>query len=462
MKSLVLKIFALALVTAAILMAAVGCAGRMPTLNGVDIEQYKIVYDADAPDYNLRAAEHIQERIEKVSKIKLPIVEDGEEQSEHEIVVGETNREISALLDEKTEGVEFSILAHGGSVALEGDYFVIAAAAYYFTETYAGERGFRAAVPETAEVHTPIVKEAKNFILLIGDGMGVNQTKLFEKYDVASEGDLAYSDGEDIFYGYMLPSSAEVTTSSLDGITDSAAAGTALSSGYKTHNRYIGKNGDGENVQSLTELAGSLGMATAVMSTEAQNGATPSTFYGHASDRGNTTELTQSRIETTQKYGTVISCNFNFYTAKKLTEIEKKITDTLGKVSEDKDGFFMMYEEAYIDKHASNGDMDMTFNALVRFNQAIGRFMEYAFYNPETLVLITADHETGGLTVDGDDWHFTTEEHTAANVKLFSWGDGSELFNGKTVDNTQIAKTLAKMLGNSSFGDPNGLPAIEN
>ena len=88
--------------------------------------------------------------------------------------------------------------------------------------------------------------------------------------------------------------------------------------------------------------------------------------------------------------------------------------------------------------------------------------MEYAFYNPETLVLITADHETGGLTVDGDDWHFTTEEHTAANVKLFSWGDGSELFNGKTVDNTQIAKTLAKMLGNSSFGDPNGLPAIEN
>ena len=460
MKKVVLRITITITVLATILALFTACGGKKPTLNGIDIENYTIVYDADTLDYNKRAAEYIRDFIKEKARVELSLIEDGEAKREYEIVVGETNREISALLDEETEGTEFAILSNDGSVALEGNYFVIAAAAYYFANTYVT---YGTTVPEVAEIHTPIVKEAKSFILLIGDGMGALHTNLFEKYDVATEGELAYSDGEDLFYGYLLPYYGSVKTSSLDGITDSAASGTALSTGYKTHNRYIGKDGNGNDVQSITELLGSRGMATAVMSTEAQNGATPSTFYAHTLDRDNTTELTESRIQTTKKYGTVISCSFNYYTQSKIQTIEKKITDVLDEVGKDRDGFFLMYEEAYIDKHASAGDMDMTFNALVRFNQAIGRFMEYAFYHPDTMVIITADHETGGLSVDeSGEWSFTTDEHTSANVPFFAWGGGADVFNGCEIENSQIPKTIARMKGVKNFGDQSAYPALTN
>ena len=421
-----------------------------PIINGVKLSEYVIVYDESGLDYNKRAAEYIKDRAYDSLGVKLTIVDDDSTVNAHEIVVGETNRPISAELNAETSGLEFSVLSKDGSIALEGDYFVIAAAAYFFMETYAPTSGNEATMPDGVMIHQPITKEAKNYIVLIGDGMGLYQTLLFDYLDKECE----YSDGENLFYGYMLPYQGYSRTESLSGITDSAAGGTALACGYKTYNEYIGLDQNQQPIKSLTELASEMGKATAVMSTEAKTGATPASFSAHSYDRDSTSEILASQTETISKYGTIIDCSYDYYTSKYIGVLEGHIEETLGKVSSDEDGFFLMYEEAYIDKHCHKNDFTNTYKALVRFNQAIARFMEFAFYNPDTFVLITADHETGMLLPDENGkLQYNDDDHSAANVLIFAYGQSAKLFDGVTIENIQIAHTIASLMGEDNFGD---------
>lgn len=421
-----------------------------PIINGTKLSEFVIVYDEDGLDYNKRAAEYIRDRAKNLHGINLSIVDDDDAKNAHEIVVGETKRDISKKLDKEHTGVEFSLYFSDEGVALEGNYFVIAAAAYYFMETYVHTGYEYNVATDVIHTHQPIQKEAKNFIMLIGDGMGVYQTKLFDYM----ENDVEYGDGEDLFYGYMLPYQGTSRTKSLSGVTDSAAGGTALACGQKTYNEYVGLDQNQSAIKSLTELASAMGMAGAVMSTENKTGATPAAFSSHAYDRDSTAEILASQTTNALKYGIIIDCGYDYYTAKQMANIEKHIEDTLGKVSADEDGFFLMYEEAYTDKHCHNNNMEKTFQALVRFNQAIARFMEFAFYNPDTFVLITADHETGML-LPGEDGklHYNHDDHTDADVLIFAYGKGAELFDGVNVENIQIAHTIAALMGEDNFGD---------
>ena len=433
-----------------------------PVLCGDALSSYTIVYAEGASDYTVRAAEYIAKEIKARTGIALSVTPIGSEAEvgAHEIVVGETSRPISQALNAETEGMEFSILADVDHIAIEGDYFIIAAAAYYFVETYIPEAIFDIDVPQTVSIATPIVKEAKNFILLIGDGMGHNQTKLFDAY---KDSDLAdYTDGEDFFYGYLFPYIGETRTNSLSGLTDSAAAGTALASGFKTENGTIGRDADQNDVPLITELAAGIGKATAVMSTEKQTGATPSAFSAHAYHRSNTTAIKNSQMDLVDRYGTLINCGYDVYTEDEMQILRSAITDTLDELSKDQDGFFLMYEEAYIDKYCSALDVEKAYLATARFNQAIALFMEYAFYNPETMVIITADHETGGLHLDENgNFKLVSEDHTAANVPVFAYGAHAEVFDGKTIENVQIAKTVAAMMGIQIEGtDPENYPSL--
>ena len=420
-----------------------------PILNGVHISEYSIVY-SNTLDYNKRAATYIQEEIKERTSFEIPVVKDTSDKvTDYEIVVGETTRDISARLDEDTTGMQFAILAEEKQIALEGDYFVIAAAAYFFVETYIPADKFDSTVPDTVSIHDPIVKEAKNYIFLIGDGMGVNQTKLFDVLGPVSEYS-ACSDGEDLFYGYMFPAQGFAQTNSRTGVTDSAAGGTALATGYKTDNGYVGML-QSRKLKSLTELAGSLGMSTAVMSTDAQTGATPAAFSAHVRDRNYSDEIKASQAELVAAYGTTLYCGANAFMT---TKIEQDVVNILDDLDDNEKGFFLMYEEGYIDKHCHSNDMNATYSAVIRFNQLIATFMEYAFYNPETFVIITADHETGGLTDDGaGGFKYTSGGHTGANVPVFAYGYKSELFNGKTINNVQIPKTIASFWGVTNFGN---------
>ena len=445
MRSFVIRL--LALVLALTMLCGCSALSKEPALNGTKLSKYTVVYDAAAPDYCQRAAEYIGAQILARTGIEVPVCEAAAGTYEHEILVGETSRPLSAALDADTEGTEFAIMADEDHIALEGEWFMIAAAAYYFVETYIPGQQFQLEIPTQATVCQPITAEAKNFIFLIGDGMGPVQTQLFE--NMTPSDDAPYYDGETVFYGYYLPYQGVIHTDSLSGLTDSAAAATALACGYKTYNTYVGIDENGNQVQSLTELAAELGKATGVMSTDKLVGATPAGFTAHAEDRDNSSDISKSQQRMLKQYGTVLDCGLHG-----TKSYQTRITDMLTRLEADPDGFFLMYEEGHIDKSSHNHELQDTFDCMVRFNQAIGVFMEYAFYHPDTFLLITADHETGGLTPDGTDHYaYTAEAHSNVDVPIFAYGQGAEAFANYAEENSEVPKVIAKLWGVENFGD---------
>ncbi len=423
-------------------------------LNGVSLSEYTIVYDDEAPDYTGRAARYIRDAIHSRTGAYLDIVTDVTDATQHEIVVGETNRGISKSLDAETEGFEFSLMAKDGHVAMEGDYFIIAAAAYYFVATYIGGTASNTSVPTKATVCEPIQEKPDNFIFLIGDGMGVNHTLLPDEYntqrfELENVDANNFTDGEHFFYGHLFPYQGTVRTHEINGgVTDSAASATALATGYKTVNGRIGKDKDKNDLKSLTELAAEMGKNTAVMSTEGRKGATPGGFSAHADNRDMYDDIVAGQEAMAEKYGTIISCDYDYYNGLGIKyTLEPAITKTLEQLSQGDKGFFMMYEEAYIDKHSHNRDKEKATWAVFRFNQAIGLFMEFAFYHPNTFVLITADHETGSLTNMGGVMTYGTGDHSDRVVPVFAYGLGAHVFDNQEIENVQIPKTIARLWG---------------
>lgn len=426
-----------------------GCSPKKAgkTLNGVDISQYTIVYSQEAPDYCQRAAEYIQAQIAARTGVELSVCEAASGTYAHEILVGDTDRSLSKELHSKSRKMEFYLKADKKHIAMNADYFIIAAAAYYFVETYIPGSNFQSTISSSEiTVCQPITEKANNFIFLIGDGMGPNQTKLLEEYSIGEYAED--SDNEDIFYGYYLPYQGMILTDSLSGITDSAAGATALACGYKTINSYVGKDQYGADVQSLTELAITLGKATAVMSTDQQTGATPSGFSAHAMDRNDSSSIIACQGKLMEDNQTIFECGLQA-----TSNYEFFINDVLDQIETDEDGFFLMYEEGYIDKNCHNNNMEETLLSMGRFNQAIGVFMEYAFYNPDTFLIITADHETGGLMPNSEGkMGFNTSSHTGADVPIFGYGQGTEVFQDCTMPNNNVPKVIASLWGIDDFG----------
>ena len=443
-------------------------------LNGVDIGAYKIVYSADELDYNLRAAEYIQEQILKKTGRAVEIIEDDTAETANEILVGQTNRSLSATLTAPGEQqMKFAIQASGTKIAMEADYFIIAGAAYYFVETFIGKTDFENTVPSAKQELAPITKKAKNYIFMIGDGMGYMQTRFFEKFGAApTTGTYGYGDGEDIFYGYYFPYQGESKTANVFGtITDSAAGGTALATGYKTINGYVGRDMYENDITNLSELAWGMGKAVGIISTEGSDGATPASFSAHTSGRYDDEVITDQDTLEAQGYlfveryrdsNDAANAVFKTFTAEEFSRWETKVLNGLDKLAKDPDGFFMMYEEAYIDKNCHNDDQENAYRTVYRFNQIIANFMEFAMYNPDTFILITADHETSGLTEEfvATQFNLPPEEgcdHSLQNVPVFAYGEGGELFNDVVAQNTSIGRTFAHLMtdGNADdFGDP--------
>ena len=443
-------------------------------LNGVDIGEYRIVYSADELDYNLRAAEYIQEQILLKTGRGLDILEDDADEFDYEILVGETNRELSKSLTAPGDlQMKFSIQSNGTKIAMEADYFIIAGAAYYFVDTFIGDVDFENTVPSEKQELAPITKKAKNYIFLIGDGMGYMQTRFFEKFGASpTTGTYGYGDGEDIFYGYYFPYQGESKTCNVFGtITDSAAGGTALSTGYKTVNGYVGRDMLENDITNLSELAWGMGKAVGIMSTEGSDGATPASFSAHTSGRYDNEIITDQDALENQGYlfveryrssADAENAVFKTFTAEEFARWDDKVQNGLQKLAKDPDGFFLMYEEAYIDKNCHNDDQQNAYRTVYRFNQHIANFMEFAMYNPDTFVLITADHETSGLDENWTATQFnlppeTGCDHSLQNVPVFAYGQGGELFDDVVAHNTSIGRTFAHIMtdGNADdFGDP--------
>lgn len=320
----------------------------------------------------------------------------------------------------------------------------------------------------------------KNVICMIGDGMGQNHIIAGGIYK-----------GEPL-HMQNISNKSLVKTASLSTVTDSAASATALATGYKTTNGTIGKDRNGYNVENLIEYANTKNMKTGIICTQILNHATPAGFSVHNTYRYNYEEIAQSQIESSvdlmlgggrkyfRNYQTEMLEN-NYRWINELSEIKninknEKVIGTFAEESisketnrtsladmtevalnklENENGFFLMIEGSDIDTYSHNGDMDKMLIEMLDFDEAVGISMAYVDRHPDTLLIITADHETGGLKLDDisskeqlTDLLFTSNgQHTQTNVVIYAYGLGAEdITQYDIIDNTSICKFVRQGL----------------
>lgn len=328
------------------------------------------------------------------------------------------------------------------------------------------------------------VRKYKNVILFIGDGMGINTIR-------AAKQSLGIENKTLNMESFPVQGWSE-TRSLTDSVTDSAAGGTALATGFRTYNGGIG-NFIFEPLAAfitplnLTDVARDEGKATGVITTDTTDGATPSAFSAHAADRGMSEDICgdqlRSKIDliwggasenvskekaenngftyvttTTEmnalkagerSFGQFSLSDFSTVTVNaKTPSIEQMTMKAIELLNADEDGFFLMVEGAHIDKKShSNLKADMA-KQLYEFDKAIGSAYEFAKADGDTLIVITADHETGGITLNEQtgDYYYTTGSHTGANVPVFVSADDAGFVNGAAIKNKQVARNISAVI----------------
>jgi alkaline phosphatase len=331
----------------------------------------------------------------------------------------------------------------------------------------------------------------KNIILLIGDGMGLTQVTAG-----------MYANNNTLNLERFPITGLMKTHSSSHLITDSAAGATAFSCGCKTYNGAIGVTKAQIPCQTILEQAQKRGLATGLIATSSITHATPAAFIAHVKSRADMEDIAKFFVETNldffvggglQYFNQRKTDQRNLYkeiTAKggflsnfqekKLSELQpnpdksfgwfsaigepdsvsggrdylplaaRMSTDFLRKRSEK--GFFLMLEGSQIDWAGHAKDGPRTIAEMIDFDAAIGEILRFAEADGNTLIIVTADHETGGLALEqGEgaeilDSEFTTGYHTATLVPVFAFGPGAEQFGG-IMDNTDIYWKMLRLWG---------------
>ena len=410
--------------TLAFITSFVACKEKNDTLkiNATPIDEYVIVVSNEPTEIEMESAEYIKDSIEEVCDKDILIIEETTDTYDHEIIVGDVD---SSTLSKKAQMLdlgdfEYGILSDGEDIAVYGESFLCSAAAYSFSEILDDTD-----INITEIIDSPKPNKPKNAILLIGDGMGFGQIEYFESEN-------------NEFVSKRMPNKSEAITTNVDGkVTDSAAASTALSTGIKTTNGRVGRDADGNDLNLMTELASEHGVFSMVLSTDTYVGATPAGFTAHADDRSEYELIKESQLNGKTD---VLICEID--TPNMLSSIE----NAFGLAGEKK--FFMMYEEAYIDKFSHLNEIENVLYSMDRFNTVIERVMSYTMFNPNTAVIVTADHETGALYFDEQlgEYVFASKDHNHMNVPVFAYGYGTEIFNDTVVDNTDIAKFIRNII----------------
>ncbi|MEO5684809.1 MAG: alkaline phosphatase [Chitinophagaceae bacterium] len=320
----------------------------------------------------------------------------------------------------------------------------------------------------------------KNVILLIGDGTGL--AELYAGY-------TANSAALNIFN--MRHTGLSKTSSYDSYITDSAPGSTAFSSGEKTNNRSVGVDHNGKAMVLLPDIMARKKIKTGIITSGDITDATPADFYAHQPERSSSeailNDLLQSPVSLLMGAGTAkttpalmqkLSAQFSMVasvasvsadTAKKWMVIDKQaglsmlegrgnwaqnaFAKATGLLAKNKNGFFLVVEGAQIDHGGHENNLPYIVTEVMDFDQVVGKAMEFADSNGETLVIVTADHETGGLTLmDGDykkgyvSGQFATTDHSAIPVPVFAYGPGAQLFSG-VYENTAVFSRILSALG---------------
>ena len=324
-------------------------------------------------------------------------------------------------------------------------------------------------------------------ILIIGDGAGLDY------WSAARLGFPSLGVEE-------LPVIGLVGTTATDNyITDSAAGATAYSTGTKTYNGAIGVGPDSAEVETVLEVAGRRGKATGIVVTSTITHATPASFVAHVVSRYMHFEIAEQMTEADvdvmigggrRYFDPVVrqdSVDLLVRLAREATvtdsvaalrALDLDVTDrlvafiaednpepasrrdlTLGEMTRtalsilgrDDDGFFLMVEGSQIDwRGHGNAALNAVLSEMHDVDSAVRAALEFQQERPNTLIVVTADHETGGLALHYDQMgvfraHYTTESHTAGMVPLFAGGPGAESFGGMK-ENDEIGRILLDLI----------------
>jgi len=347
-----------------------------------------------------------------------------------------------------------------------------------------------ASEPQQAEAKKPT-----NIIFLIGDGMGLS---------AVSTG-FYFGDQPSVFNRFK-EIGLQQTSSATHKVTDSAASGTALATGTKTYNGAIGVDTSKVSHQSIAELVASLGWSTGVVATSTISHATPASFYAHvelrsmeeeiaaqlldsdidffagggrakfnkradstnllplAAEKGFIIDTSQlaapGTLSADQKYGflpqagampSMIQGRGDF--------LPDATTLAISYLSQNQEGFFLMVEGSQIDWAGHANNSEYLVGEMLDFEKVIAAALDFAEKDGNTLVVVTADHETGGFTLgpltgetneagysDYSDISpvFATGQHSATLIPVFAYGPGAEKFKG-IYQNTAIHDKMAEL-----------------
>ena len=336
------------------------------------------------------------------------------------------------------------------------------------------------------KLQAPKGKKVKNVILMIGDGMS-----LMHVYTAwaANRGKLWLENAQ--------ATGLSKTWAVKKLVTDSGSGGTSLATGVKTVYHAVGVDPEGKPLTSLVDVAKELGKDAGMAVTCRLWDTTPCDFCCHNIDRDKEEELVgdyptsgvdfvfgggaqkftnrkdgRDIFKELQKKGYHVSRTLDDFFAydknsrifavpyDKDTPLPDERGDLLARASmkgislmnQNKNGFFMMIEGSQLDDYGHFNQLDQLMKETLDFDKTIGEVMKWAAKDGETLVVVTADHETGGLTlVNGNkdegrvECCFSTKDHSGAMVPVYAFGPGAENFTG-IFENTDVFKKIKKLM----------------
>lgn len=338
--------------------------------------------------------------------------------------------------------------------------------------------------------------KAMNVIYMIGDGMALPQVYAAM---LASHDQMTFS---------QFPYIGVVDThSASNDITDSAAGGTALASDHKTNNAMLGVNPDSIPVKTVLEVLAEQGKETGIVVTSYVTHATPAAFYAkvphrkqyediavqmaenpylnliigggmkHFNQRKDSLDLvarmenelgwtvydTLDNIDVTcKKYAVMADDGHMPPAAERGDFLPRAVKTALKSLDGAENGFFLMVEGSHIDFACHGNDSTWMMDEMLDFDYAIKVALDYAKEKGNTLVVVTADHETGGLTLPDPQGKYTnvvfdysTGSHTCLPVLVYAYGPGAEQFTG-WMQNTALKGKILNACGLENIGD--GLP----
>ena len=323
-----------------------------------------------------------------------------------------------------------------------------------------------------------------NIILMIGDGTGLSQITAG-----------MYANGNKTHLESFPVIGLSKTHSSNALVTDSAASGTAMACGVKTLNGVVGISMSNEYRLSILELSKEKDYKTGLIATSSIVHATPASFYANVisrkqyediafqfsigevdyfiaggkkhfnrrSDRRNLLkEMTDWEFTTNLKgFDASMNSRVGYFTNDdeplpiregRKPSLQAATASMLKKLNNDEGAFFLMIEGSQIDWGGHANDLGYITSEFIDFDKAIGEMVQFVETHPNTLLIVTADHETGGLGLSaGNVKNFTpkggfvTGGHTASMVPVFAMGVGAENFSG-IYENTAIFDKMLAVL----------------